>query len=494
MMDKNNFFALGLLTFALLLLTSCLAAAPLSSNNQNRINQPNNLLITNITVIDAEHGQRENVDVLISNNIIVDVEKNLAPDASRRIDGTGKYLIPGLWDAHVHLAYEEGIDHRTFFPLSLAHGITYLRDTGGHLDRLATARIEATNNPLTPDLYIAGPLIDGEKRVYDGNGRPNLSVGAATPAEGATKVDQLAKQGVDFIKAYEMLAPDTFNAIVKRAKYHGLPVTAHIPLSMRAGQAAKSGIADMQHLRNLETDCVLDGDRLLNERLEMLAKNTAPNPAALRSTIHKAQRINAIRNADDTKCTELIATLSANKVSQTPTLVVSRFFSRALFADPQWRKSYDLLPLQSANSWRERTKSLLARNVTADETVFDGWLLSMVKRLHDGNVPLLAGTDAPIGFLTPGLSLHEELAMLVEAGLTPLEALRAATITPAVFFGLDKQQGTIAAGMKADMVLLNANPLTDIRNSVRIDAVIRNGRYLNRDALDRLKAAPAKLK
>lgn len=494
MMHRNRFFGFGFLTLALSLLISCLPAEPLSSNNQSRNIQPGNLLIKNITVIDAKQGQRDDVDVLISNNIIVGVGKNLTTDIAKKVDGTGKFLIPGLWDAHVHLAYEKGIDHRTFFPLSLAHGITYLRDTGGHLDRLAAARIEATNNPLTPDLFIAGPLIDGEKRVYDGVGRPNLSEGAATATQGTAMVDQLAEQGVDFIKAYEMLTPETFNAIVKRAKHHGLPVTAHIPLSMRAGQAAKSGIADMQHLRNLETDCVLDGEQLLNERLEMLKENAAPNPAALRSAIHRVQRINAIRNEDDRQCRELIATLSVNNVSQTPTLIVSRFFSRALFADPQWRKSYDLLPLQTANNWRERTKGLLARKVTADEALFDRWLLSMVKRLDDGNVPIMAGTDAPIGFLTPGLSLHEELAMLVEAGLSPLEALRAATMTPAAFFGLEKQQGRIASGMKADMVLLNANPLTDIRNSMRINAVIRNGRYLNRDALDQLKDVPAQLK
>ena len=487
----NNSLGLGLLMLVLSFLTSCMVIEPASPGNVENPDLSGSLLIENITVIDAENGQRDDVDVLISQNRIIDVGKNISAAATRKIDGTGKFLIPGLWDAHVHLAYETGVDYQTFFPLSLAHGITYLRDTGGHLDRLATARKEAAENPLTPDYYVSGPLIDGEQRVYDGNGRADLSVGVVTAEQGAAMVDRLADQGVDFIKAYEMLTPVAFAGVVKRAKERGLPVTAHVPLSMRARQAARSGIADMQHLRNLEMDCVADGDELLDARVRILSKNAAPNGGALRSSIHKAQRSNAIRDADAKACDELIAILSANKVSQTPTLVVSRFFSRALFADPQWRKSYDLMPAQTASIWKERSRSLIGRKPTADDMLFDRWLLSMVKKLHEGGVPIMAGTDAPIGFLTPGISLHEELAMLVEAGLPPLEALRAATVTPASFFGLEKQQGLIAPGMQADLVLLDANPLHDIRNTMRIEAVIRKGRYLDRTELDALKSGPA---
>lgn len=453
--------------------------------------------IENITVIDAAKGAQPNMDVLYDGAKIIAVTAHSAGanGAGTTIDGTGKYLIPGLWDAHVHLAYTPGLDHTTFFPLSLAHGITSLRDTGGQLELLADARALAKSDPLTPNLFVAGPLVDGPLRVYDGRSAsfPNLSVGASTPAEGRAIVDGLAAANVDLIKAYEMLPEDVFKAVVDQADSHGLPVAAHIPLSMTAEEAVAAGAADFQHLRNLEFSCAGIADDLHDERLVMLEENNAPHAGALRSKIHSAQRAKAIYAQDSAACNALITTLAANEVFQTPTLSVTRFFGHQLYAQPRWQETYKLIPPTIGAGWLERSLKLSNRAADADTLAYDAWVQTMVKRLSDAGVRIMAGTDAPIAFLTPGASLHEELAMLVEAGLTPLQALDAATLAPAQFFGLEDQMGLIAPGMQADIVILSANPLDDIRNTLSISAVIKSGEMIDRAALDTFLAMPSKI-
>ena len=454
------------------------------------------LVIQNVTAIDAVQGARANVDVTIVGGQITSVsaaDPAIAHSARQVVDGRGKYLIPGLWDAHVHLAYDPKIGHEVFFPLSLAHGVTYLRDTGGRLDKLAEARAIADSDAIAPDLYVSGPLIDGEKRVYAGQASnfPNISVGVGDAVQAAVQVDALAVQEVDFIKAYEMLSPEAFRAVVERAKYHGLPVTAHSPLSMTAMQAIEAGIKDMQHLRNLEMDCVADPLVLLGERQAAIAADDAEFGGQLRSTLHGLQRGKAIAAQDPDQCAKLIASMRENGVSQTPTLAISRFLSRKLHAEPRWRETFALMPKSVGKGWSERSITFVNREPTEQDRTFDRWLMNMVAELDKAGVSILAGTDAPIAYLTPGASLHEELAMLVEAGLSPLDAIGAATIGPATFLGLEDQLGSVSPGRKADLVLLNENPLTDIRNIAKIHGVLKDGRLLDRSALDSLRDAPS---
>lgn len=456
-------------------------------------------VIRNVTAIDAIHGERTDIDILISGDQIVDLGSNIAkrnlPVGTEYVDGSGKFLIPGLWDAHVHLTYDPGLDHRTFFPLSLAHGITSLRDTGGHLDKLAEARAISSSYFPSPDLYVSGPLIDGSKPVYAGQspGFPNLSLEAATPSEIVKIVDELAEQKVDFLKAYEMLAPDSFQALVDRAQFHGLPVTAHSPLSMSAATTIDSGVKDMQHLRNLELECATDADSLLAYRRIMIREDTSKTGGKLRSAVHAKQRPYAIANISNPACETLIQKMATNRVAQTPTLTVTTFLTRKLYAEQRWRDTYDLVPQAIARRWHDRALALGEREPSADNIAYDRWVMDMVLKLHQAGVPIIAGTDAPIGFLTPGASLHEELALLVDAGLPPLAALKAATYAPAQFFGLENRMGSIAPGMKADLVLLTANPLKNIRNSSAIDSVIKDGRILNRTALNQLLKTPSQI-
>ena len=458
-------------------------------------------VIRNVFIVDAENGLRGPADVTLNGDRIaavvvrdeseVESEPTSASPTHKVIDGTNRYLIPGLWDAHVHLAYDPKIDHRQFFPLALAHGVTYLRDIGGHLDKLVGAREGAKLPGVTPDLYISGPLIDGAKRVYDGSsaGNPDLSLGVGTPEEARAAVDDLAKRGVHFLKAYELLSPDVLAAIVERADYHGLRVAAHSPLSLTAMQTARSGVDDLQHLRNLEMGCSSNAELLFAARQAELAAGHEESGAKLRSAIHRSQREPALSTQDDEVCDALIAELAQNNVFQTPTLTVATFLSEKLYARDAVRATYADLPEEVYARWINRTTALSLRAPTKQDRMLGDWSFKMTAKLHAAGVPIIAGTDAPIGFIMPGASLHEELKLLSKAGLTPIQTLAAATITPAKFFELQDEQGQIAPDMKADLVLLRANPLDHIGNTAAIEAVFKDGFLHDRTALDAMLAA-----
>ena len=359
------------------------------------------LVIKNVTIIDAIEGERSGMDVtLVADRIhkISPTNTISPPIDAVTIDGSGKYLIPGLWDAHVHLTFTEGLGHDVFFPLAIAHGVTSLRDTGGHLDKLAPARTAAAADPLSPDLYISGPLVDGPLRVYAGQTpfHPDISVGVASPDGAERMVDDLADAGVDFIKAYEMLPEPTFRALVTRAKERGLPVAAHAPLSMTASDAALLGANDLQHMRNLELSCPGDADDLRSARREMLEENDAPHPAALRSNIHKAQRAAAIASLDPESCDELIEILAETAAIQTPTLMISRFRTHGAYGNAAYRETFDLLPKTIAEGWKAQSLGFAEPSTDPDILAHDVWRQAMLPRLYAAGVPIMAGMPCEI--------------------------------------------------------------------------------------------------
>ncbi len=449
------------------------------------------LEIANVTVIDAVRGSRPGMYVTIADGRVTSIRDSPARSPGRVVDGTGKYLIPGLWDAHVHFAYEPELAP-AMFNLFLANGITSVRDTGGLLDDVMPwKRFAESGEVPAPRVLVAGPLLDGVPRVYDGSApfRPDLGVGIDSPAAARDAVDRLAAAGVDLIKAYELLTPEVFAAVVDRAAEHGLPVTGHPPLSMSAADAAQ-GLDSIEHLRNLELECSAEADQLLAERRVLLADGAA-NGGALRGSIHAAQRGRAVATFSEDRCAALVTALHAADSWQVPTLTIVMPRLKQLYARESWRAKFAFLPEPARARWEAGAESM---DTTAPDeaTVAHGtWAEAMVRRLADAAVPIMAGTDTPIFFLTPGFSLHEELVNLVDAGLTPAQALAAATITPARYFNLESELGSIAPGMRADLVLLAADPLAEIRNTQTIEAVFRAGRLFDRDAIDALLAASA---
>ena len=445
---------------------------------------PTGWAIEDVTVIDAVNGVRPNQTVVIDGDRIVAVtDAEAAPEVAEVIDGSGKYLIPGLWDMHVHLTYDTAFT-AAMPVLFLSYGVTSVRDTGGLLDELlpvvAAMRAE---DAIAPRVFFSGPLLDGTFVVYDGDGRPEIGISNPSAEAARANVAALKEQGADFIKIYELVSPEVFETLVRAAAEHDLPIAAHVPLSMRASQVAPL-VNSMEHLRNVELDCAANAEELLTARRDLLAAHERGPGAELRSQLHTLQRLPAIGTYDEARCDEGLSSMTST--IQVPTLRLNALSMRPPFGRNDWLAALDRAPDAVAESWRMATEEWRA-NPPSSDTTFAGWSLSLVKQMHDKGVPIGAGTDTPIGYALPGYSLHSELEMLVRAGLSPLEALRSATVRPAEFFGLEDEMGTVDAGKRADLVLLSANPLDDIEHTRQIEAVVSKGRLLTREELAQLR-------
>lgn len=445
--------------------------------------------ITNVTVIDAKNGTREHQTVIVKDNKIIALENtsklNLS-DELKTINGKGKYLIPGLWDAHVHLTYEPEMT-TSMFDLFLVNGITSVRDTGGELELVMPLKNEADADPKNkPRVKVAGPLLDGVPTVYDGVSRIKLGIGAGTPEAAEALVDEFVAQGVDLIKSYEMLTPASFSAVIKRANELEKVVTGHVPLSMDVVDASNQGLRSMEHMRNLEMSISEDHDSLLKVRTEMLFNKNELLGLELRSSIHSAQRIHAVQTQDEARRNYVLKALHDNDTWQTPTLSIVTPGAFRPFAEQSWRDNFKYLPSEIEKRWTSLALSTSATTLSETDYIYPNWAMEMVSHLKAAKVPMMAGTDTPIFLLTPGFSLHNELVLLVQAGLTPLEAIEAATSRPAEYFGLDNELGLIEKGMLADLLLLNENPLEDIKNTQKINAVFKDGKHFDRAALNKI--------
>jgi len=288
-----------------------------------------------------------------------------------------------------------------------------------------------------------------------------------------------------------MLSPDVFKAILSRAKHHALPVTGHVPLSMIVIQAARAGLSNMEHMRNLQMDCSTQERELFAQRQELLLSQNSKLGSKLRSEIHTTQHFPAVQSYDAEQCGKLLKQLAKYDTWQIPTMTLNMLFKTPYYGDPEWQKTYQTLPAYVAASWLERSIKIAQRLAAPSERQnqrlqVTEWQTKMLKQIVDANIPVMAGTDTPIFYLTPGFSLHPELQTLVEAGMTPMKVLESSTLAPAKYFGLENTQGSISKGMLADLVLLDADPLMDIRNSTKIVAVIKTGEFVDRSRLDEL--------
>jgi cytosine/adenosine deaminase-related metal-dependent hydrolase len=438
------------------------------------------MAITNVTIIDAVNGVRENQTVVFDGDEIVAIQAvGAVLNVAETIDGSGKYLIPGLWDFHVHLTYDDNFTE-AMPELFLSWGITSVRDTGG-LMRKVLPVVEKMRAPeaVAPRVFFAGPLLDGNFVVYDGDGRPEIGIQNATPEQARENIARLKSQGIDFIKIYEMVSPDTFEAMVETANALELPIDSHVPLSLRASTAGPS-VDSIEHLRNIEMDCASNSPALHEERMERLKNTDKLSGADLRSSLHSLQRLPPIANYDQERCDRTLQALEST--TQVPTLRLLSMSLAPPWQRDDWDEALARLPDAAAGPWVEATAPRRAAPREDIDTIYADWGLFLTERAHAAGVPIGAGTDTPIALAIPGYSLHSELDFLVRAGLSPLEALESATVRPAEYFSLQDEMGTIDVGKRADMVLLDANPLDDINNTKTIDAVVTKGRVLRRDA------------
>jgi len=439
------------------------------------------LAIESVTIVDAIHGERPNHRVVLRGDRIVWVGpmSEGGPSAARILDGAGQTLIPGLWDAHVHFVYDEELTE-AMPDLFLDWGITSVRDTGGDLEQLVALRERwAEEGRSTPRIFLSGPLLDGEHVVYDGGTSSQPPLGTSVPnaaaADGA--VQRLKDAGADFIKIYELVSPSTFEALVAAARARQMPIASHVPLSLTADEAGPL-VDSMEHLRNIDLACARNWKALLAERRDALASyGEGERGYFLRRSLHESQRYTSIAETDPARCDVVIESLV--ETMQVPTLRLNAFNHSRPHERDVWTQAATSLPNSVRTRWGDALRAFVEPDHVWDLRFAD-WSLELVGRLSRAGVPIAAGTDTPIRLAIPGESLHRELELLVESGLSTTEALRAATVEPARFFGLEGEMGQVAAGMRADLVLLEANPLEDIRNTRRIVHVISQGRMRSR--------------
>ncbi|MEK9499500.1 amidohydrolase family protein [Gemmatimonadota bacterium DH-20] len=453
------------------------AAAPASAD----------LVIEGVTVVDAVNGVREGRTVVVDDGRITavlaaDDPEADAVEATERVDGTGRVLIPGLWDFHVHLTYDMRFTE-AMPGLFLAHGVTSIRDTGGILDLVlpVVAELEA-EGATAPRVWFAGPLLDGADVVYDGENRSALGIGTPDVDAARANIAALADAGVDFVKIYEMVTPEVFDALASEASARGLPIDGHVPLSMLARDVGPR-VQSLEHLRNIELDCAAGAESLLEARLALLENPDGVPGADLRSRMHSDQRVPAILDHDPARCAEVIEALS--ETVMVPTLRLNAMGLVSPFERDDWWATLPRLPDAAEIDWRDAGERARGGPPQRD-TVHGSYSMRLIGEMNAAGVPVAAGTDTPIGYAIPGYSLHSELEMLVRSGLTPQEALFAATVRPAEWFGLEGELGLVAEGYLADLVLLSANPLDDITAVRGVEAVVTKGELLTRAELDAL--------
>lgn len=477
------------LILSIALLVACAAPAVRGPGPRDGV-----LALADLTVVDVEGGRLlPHRTVLIAGGRIARVSSSDAFDAppgTRVVPARGKYLIPGLWDMHVHLFNQ--ISRRPpnlwYFPLFVANGVTGVREMWTKPADAATLadwreRI-AGGALLGPRIAAAGALVDGPVSWWPTTDR------VATPEEARRFVREAGGAGLDFVKVYSSLSREVYFAIADEARRTGIPVAGHIPLLVRTEEAAAAGQSSNEHLHQVREACSTRERQILDERERLYSRPfTSQEDDALWER-HEGMRAEAY---DAATCEAAARRLAAAPVWQVPTLVNERLHFLGPPEDSGGDPRLAHVPAEERRIWSEGLAQFGVTIATASEGGSDErrrrWAatLTVVGTLARAGVPFLAGTDLGGAFLFPGSSLHEELALLVEAGLTPPEALRAATVNPARYLEMAGSLGTVEAGKLADLVLLDADPLEDIRNTRRIGAVVLNGRYLDRGALDELR-------
>lgn len=452
----------ALTTLLALFPIALLSAGPSRALTSPPIHAPDTVAISHARVVDSDAGRvMEDWTVIVVGGRIAwagPSDRAQIPDDARTIDAAGRYLVPGLADMHVHLEEED-------LPLLLANGVTLARDLNGAPDHLRWRDEVAAGARLGPTLVVSSPLTAGTPQRY----HHEL---ATTPEQGRELVREYADAGYDCVKVYDGLGLEVYRAIADEARRVGLPLVGHVPADVGLHEALAQGQASIEHVEQI---------------LYRIVDNPHdPDPAVIPAAV---------------------AEIAAAGTTVTPTLAVMRALSLAR-TSPLYRRLLQRPEVAYAPAWARQWWASLAGpggdaagaepRVTvagpADAkppSAFFAFLQELTRQLHAAGVPLLAGTDTPNPQMVAGFSLHDELETLVNAGLTPAATLRAATAGAASFLGTPEEFGSIVAGARADLVLLDGDPLQDVSALRSPEAVMVRGRWLGRDELDAMLAEVA---
>ncbi len=411
--------------------------------NHSPVHTVSYTVIQNTNIVDVIAGRIiPHQTIIIKDSLISKIFRHnnqKFPANAKIIDGKNKFLMPGLWDMHFHLAWDSAND-RALFNILLQYGITGIRDMGGSLTILNKFKNEVRNNKqIGPEIFGAGPIIDGNPPV-----QKDFSLPVDSLTDITFQLDSLKNNGTDFLKVYSLLREPEFKKIADYSKANHIPFAGHLSEYIESEIAIKLGQKSIEHLNRLDEIWIKD-----KERMKALVKLMRDNNTWL--------------------C---------------PTIII--YYLKLHMADsaaiiPELEK---YINPQLKNEWAAAKQARIKKFSNKEELHKQEALLkqqmNLLAFLYSQKIKLLAGSDfAGMPFVYPGIGLHKELELMVQSGIPAAEVLKAATINPSVYLGIENKYGSVAPGKYADLILLNKNPLANIKNTLTIFKVFKKGRQVN---------------
>jgi len=453
----------------LLLVTLAALLHPDLFAQQEGSHQQKALVFTHVTVIDATGAPAQsNMTVVVRGDRIeaLGTTANLdVPENAQVVDATGKFLIPGLWDMHAHPQFG-----KRYLALFTANGVTGIRVMSGVPEHHKWREEISSGQLIGPRMLIGSSPV--------GSGPDDFPAGS-DEGEGRQVVRRIKKEGADFVKVYNYIPRNVYFAIADEAEKQGIPFAGHVPYSVSAFEASDAGQHSIEHGHGVSPACSDNEEEYRENFLET------------RPTTRARVKLLAELTYNERKAAALFASFAENNTWVCPTaLVWSEVSSREkedLANDPRLK----YMPLSIKDYWNPKSNGMIALATgdgRADCRRLVQKKIDNVGAMGRAGVGLLAGTDTPLPYCFPGFGLHDELALFVRGGLSPMEALKAATYNPAKFFDSLDSMGTIEPGKIADLVLLEDNPLENISNTQKIAGVVSGGRFFDKTALQKMLA------
>jgi imidazolonepropionase-like amidohydrolase len=437
---------------------NCFAQGPKPASETQK-NQAVAFVNVNVIPMDRERVI-EDQTVIVRDGRIAEIgpaSKTKVPEGAQRVDGKGKYLMPGIAEMHGHMPHPNQGEQiaRSFLTLFVANGITTVRTMYGFHDNSIPIRDKvARGEMLGPKLYVAGPAMSGQS--------------VQSPEQGEQLVRQYKKDGYDLLKIHEGLSPATYDRIVATAKEVGIPFGGHIPNAVGVENAIKARQNSIEHL---------DG------YVEALEADDSPIKTADPQT--RAQKLHEY--LDEKKIPRLVAATREAGVWNVPTMSLWKTLMGTESLDSlKARPELKYVPPQMANQWSQAVSNALANNNPQVALKLVGMRDKVLKALADGGAKIMAGSDAPQLFSVPGYSLHREMEAMVKAGLTPYQVLESATRNPAIYLNAAAEFGTVEVGKRADLILVDDNPLKAVANLSRRLGVMLRGRWIAESEIRRM--------
>lgn len=432
-------------------------------------------LIANVNVIDVERGRViPNQHVALQDGRIIKIasEGKYKFDAKNSIDGSNKYLIPGLWDMHVHIREYQDL----FFPLFIANGVTGIRDMfNPSMEDLGKWKSEVnTSKKLSPKLIsVASNIVDAPPLVWSGTEILN------DPDSAKALVKRMKAKGADFIKVYDKLPQRTYTSLLEECKQHGIPIAGHVPDVVGIQDVIRGGQSSIEHLDDFTLNLSYNYDEYQTKLKEAINEMSFIQYRALKQQL-SAQ---SFGERDEKKVEEVMTLLK--EYGCWPSTSIFNIFHQLTNRPFQALNPEDFglqyYPDSLAQRYRSGLQKPFPKPLQSNLSTLMRAKLKLLEDFERFDVPFLVGTDAsPIRAVVPGVSLHRELELMGEADISPMTLLKSATIYPAVFMGMQNDYGGVEENKIADLVLLSKNPLEDISNTSTIEAVFLNGQYLSK--------------